>query len=107
MRRREKLRQRVRRFKRLKRALGQLHSPNLEKALLFWDERLLGGTSTAVARSNRRYRQAQQSIDRVRTKRPREPRIARDRNRQQRAGKRARTLKTLHRARSDPESSHC
>jgi hypothetical protein len=103
----EKLRQRVRRFKRLARALAKLNSPNLEKALLFLDDRLLGSTSNAVERSNRRYRKAQQSIYRVRTKRHREQRIALDMNRELRAAQRARTLKTLHHARSDPESGHC
>ena len=107
LRRLEKLRQRVRRFKRLKRALGKLNSANLEKALLFLDERLLGSTSNAVERSNRCYRKAQKSIYRVRTGRHREQRIALDMNRELRAVKRARTLKTLHRARSDPDSAHC
>lgn len=103
----EKLRQRVRRFKRLGRALGKLNSPNLEKALLFLDDELLGSTSNAVERSNRRYRKAQRSIYRVRTKPHREQRIALDMSREQRAGQRARTLKTLHHARSDPDSGHC
>jgi len=103
----EKLRQRVRRFKRLKRALRKLTSPNLEKALLSLDERLLGSTSNAVERSNRRYRKAQKSIYRVRTRRHREQRIALDMNRELRGAKRARALKTLHRARSDPDSGHC
>src|SRR5208337_956979 len=102
-----KLRQRVRRFKRLGRALAKLNSGLLEKALLFLDDKLLGSTSNAVERSNRRYRKAQKSIYGVRSKRHREQRIALDMNREQRAGKRARTLKTLHRARSDPESGHC
>ena len=43
----EKLRQRVRRFKRLGRALDTFSSPNLEKALLFLDDKLLGATSNA------------------------------------------------------------
>ncbi len=107
LRRLEKLRTRVGRFKRLARSLAKLNSPNLEKALLFLDDKLLGSTSNAVERSNRRYRKAQKSIYRVRTKRHREQRVALDMNREQRAGKRARTLKTLHRARSDPESGHC
>jgi hypothetical protein len=107
LRRLEELRKRLRRFKRLARALGKLNSPNLEKALLFLDDKLLGSTSNAVERSNRRYRKAQKSIYRVRTKRHREQRIALDMNREQRAAKRAQTLKTLHRARSDPESGHC
>jgi Transposase len=103
----EKLRRRVRRFKRLARALGKLNSPNLEKALLFLDDKLLGSTSNAVERTNRRFRKAQKSIYCVRTKRHLEQRIALDMNRELRAGKRARTLKTLHGARSDPESGHC
>jgi hypothetical protein len=107
LRRLEKLRQRLRRFKRLARALAPLNSPNLDKALLFLDDKLLGATSNAVERSNRRFRKAQQSIYSVRTKRSLEQRLALDMNREQRAAKRARTLKTLHHARSDPESGHC
>jgi hypothetical protein len=103
----EKLRQRVRRFKRLARALGKLDSPNLEKALLFLDDKLLGATSNAVERSNRRFRKAQKSIYSARTKAHIEQRIALDMNRELRAGKRARTLNTLHSTRSDPESGHC
>jgi transposase len=107
LRRLEKLRQRLRRFKRLERTLGKLNSPTLEKALTFLDDKLLGSTSNAVERSNRRYRKAQKTIYGVRTKRHREQRIALDMNRELRAGKRARTVKTLHRARSDPDSGHC
>jgi hypothetical protein len=51
LRRLEKPRKRVRWFKRL--ALAKLNSPNLEKALLFLDDKLLGSTSNAVERSNR------------------------------------------------------
>jgi hypothetical protein len=102
-----KLRQRVRRFKRLGRALTVLNSPNLEKALVFLDDKLLGATSNAVERANRRFRKAQQSIYSVRTKPHLQQRLALDMNRELRAAKRARTLKTLHRARSDPKSGHC
>ena len=49
-----RLRQHVRRFKWLNRALNQLSSPNLEKALTFLDDKLLPATSNAVERSNRR-----------------------------------------------------
>jgi hypothetical protein len=98
----EKLRRRVRRFKSLGKALGKLNSPTLEKALLFLDDKLLGSTSNAVERSNRRYRKAQKSIYGVRTRRHREQRIALDMNREQRASKRTQTRKTLHRARADP-----
>lgn len=103
----EKLRKRVRRFKRLGRALSKLNSPNLEKALVYLDDKLLGSTSNAVERSNRRVRKAQRSVYSVRTKAHLQQRIALDMNRELRAAKRARTLKTLHRARSDPESGHC
>jgi hypothetical protein len=107
VRRLQRLRQHVRRFKRLARALGKLNSPTLEKALLFLDDKLLGATSNAVERANRRFRKAQKSIYGVRTKRHLEERLALDMNRELRAGKRARTLKTLHHTRSDPESGHC
>src|SRR5205807_2864173 len=106
LRRLEKLRQRVRRFKRLARALAKLHSPTLEKALLFLDDKLLGATSNAVERANRRFRKAQKSIYGVRTKQHLEERLALDMNRELRAAQRARTLKTLHHTRSDPESGH-
>ena len=101
-----KLRQRVRRFKRLGRALAMLNSPMLEKALLFLDDKLLGATSNAVERGNRRFRKAQKSIYSVRSQRHVEQRLALDMNRELRAAQRARTLKTLHRPSSDPESGH-
>jgi Transposase len=102
-----KLRQRVRRFQGLARALAKLNNPALEQALLFLDDKLLPSTSNAVERSNRRFRKAQKSIYSVRSQRHVEQRLALDMNRELRAGKRAQTLKTLHRARSDPESGHC
>jgi len=102
----EKLRKRVRRFKRLAGALGKLNSPNLEKGLLFLDDKLLGATSNAVERCNRRFRKAQKSVYSVRTKAHIAQRLALDMNRELRAGKRARTLKTLHAARSDPDLGH-
>ena len=107
LRRLAKLRQRVRRCQRLGRTLAKLQSPNLEKALLFLDDQLLGATSNAVERANRRFRKGQRRIYSVRTKRHLEQRLALDRNRELRAAKRSQTLKTLHRARSDPESGHC
>jgi hypothetical protein len=103
----EKLRRRVKRFKRLGRALAKLNSPTLEKALVFLDDKLLGATSNAVERANRRFRKAQQSIYSVRTKQHLQQRLALDMNRELRAGKRAQTMKTLHHARSDPDSGHC
>jgi hypothetical protein len=101
-----RLRRRVRRFKQLGKSLDKLKSPNLDKALVFLDDKLLGATSNAVERANRRFRKAQQSIYSARTKRHVEQRLALDMNREQRAGGRARSLKTLHQARSVPQSGH-
>jgi hypothetical protein len=101
-----KLRRRVRRFKTLREALKKLFSPNLEKALEFLDDKLLGSTSNAVERSNRRFRKAQNSIYSVRTKEHLEQRLALDMHREQRAPKRQQTVKTLHGARSRPDSLH-
>jgi len=95
-----KLRARVGRFKTLRRRLSKLFAPGLEKALLFLDDKLLGATSNAVERSNRRFRKAQQSIYSVRTKRHIEQRLALDMFREQRAPKRTQTLDNLHQARS-------
>ncbi len=74
----EKLRRRVRRFKKLGKSLDKLKSPNLEKALVFLDDKLLGSTSNAVERGNRRFRKAQKSIYSVRTKQHLEQRLALD-----------------------------
>jgi transposase len=95
-----KLRTRVTRFKGLRRGLSKLFVPRLEKALVFLDDKLLGATSNAVERSNRRFRKAQQSIYSVRTQRHIEQRLALDMVREQHATKRAQTLQCLHRARS-------
>jgi len=100
------LRRRVRRFKTLGQALNKLASPNLEKALEFLDDKLLGSTSNAVERGNRRFRKAQNSIYSVRTKEHLEQRLALDMHREQRAPKRRQTMKTLHDARSKPDSLH-
>jgi hypothetical protein len=101
-----KLRRRVRRFKTLGQALNKLSSPNLEKALEFLDDKQLGSTSNAVERGNRRFRKAQNSIYSVRTKEHLEQRLALDMHREQQAPKRRQTMKTLHDARSKPDSLH-
>ena len=101
-----KLRRRLRRLKALGQALNKLNSPNLEKALEFLDDKLLGSTSNAVERGNRRFRKAQNSIYSVRTKEHLEQRLALDMHREQRGPKRRQTIKTLHGARSQPASSH-
>jgi len=102
----QRLRRRVRRFKKLGQALNKLKGPNLEKALEFLDDKLLGATSNAVERANRRFRKAQKSIYCVRTKEHLEQRLALDMYREQRADKRARSLKTLHDARSRGVAGH-
>jgi hypothetical protein len=99
-----KLRTRVRRFKRLGRALDKLKSPTLDKALLFLDDELLGSTSNAVERGNRRFRKAQRSVYSVRTAQQIRRRLALDLYREQRAARRARTVKSLHCARSRHDS---
>src|SRR5258705_12351927 len=99
-------RRRVGGFKELGKALNQLNSPTLEKALEFRDDKLVGSTSNAVERSNRRFRKAQNSIYSVRTKEHLEERLALDMHREQRAPERRQTMKTLHDARSKTDSLH-
>lgn len=104
LRRLAKLRARVRRFKRLGRALAKLQSPTLEKALLFLDDELLGATSNAVERGNRRFRKAQRSIYSVRTAQQIRRRLALDLHREQRGARRAQTLKFLQQSRAARDS---
>ena len=85
------LRARLRRFGRLRTVLKKLLSPGLEKALVFLDERLMGATSNAVERGNRRYRKMQKTVYRVRTQRAIEGRLALDLLRESQAQGRAGT----------------
>jgi hypothetical protein len=102
----QRLRRHVRRFTKLGKSLDKLKSPTLEKALVFLDDKLLGATSNAVERANRRFRKAQNSIYSVRTKEHLEQRLALDMHREQRTPKRRQTVKTLHGARSQPDPLH-
>jgi len=95
-----RLRARLRRFGRLREALRKLLAPGLEKALVFLDERLLGATSNAVERGNRRYRKMQKTVYRVRTRRAIEGRLALDLQRERQGDGRAETTQTLHEARA-------
>jgi hypothetical protein len=95
-----KLRVRLRRFKGLKKALKKLFAPGLEKALVFLDEKLLGATSNAVERGNRRYRKMQKTVYRVRTHQAIEARLALDLLRERQAQGRAETTESLHKARA-------
>ena len=94
------LRQRVRRFKSLGRILDKLKSPNLEKALVFLDDKLLPATSNAVERGNRRHRKMQKTVYRVRTQNSIQRRMALDLQRDQQANGRITTTACLHRSRN-------
>jgi transposase-like protein len=94
------LRARLRRFGWLRAVLKKLLAPGLEKALVFLDERLLGTTSNAVERGNRRYRKMQKTVYRVRTRRAIEGRLALDLQRERQGDGRSETTHTLHRARA-------
>jgi Transposase len=97
-----RLRRRVRRYRSLGKSLDKLHSPNLEKALTFLNDKLLPATSNAVERGNRRHRKMQKTVYRVRTKTALTGRMALDLCRDQRAQARAATTATLHAARQTP-----
>jgi hypothetical protein len=94
-----RLRSRVRRFKKLKPIFQKLESPNLEKALTYLDDSLLGSTSNAVERGNRRHRKMQKTVYRVRTQATIRGRIALDMFREIQGPSRAETMNTLHHAR--------
>ena len=95
-----RLRQRVRRFKKVGAILSKLQSPNLEKALTFLDDTLLPSTSNAVERGNRRYRKMQKTVYRVRTQDHISERLALDMVRDSQKPGRSGTLGTLHKERA-------
>ncbi len=97
-----RLRQRVQRFTQVSQILKGLFSVNLEKALTFLDDRLLGATSNAVERGNRRYRKMQKTVYRVRTYLQIVARLALDLFREAAMSPRAATLNLLHSARTGP-----
>ncbi|MBV8231394.1 MAG: hypothetical protein JO329_15545, partial [Planctomycetaceae bacterium] len=74
-------------------------SPDLEKALTFLDDRLLGSTSNAVERGNRRHRKMQKTVYRVRTRATISGRIALDMFREAQGPSREQTMKALHHTR--------
>jgi hypothetical protein len=94
------LRARLRRFSRLREVLKKVRSPGLEKALVFLDERLMGATSNAVERGNRRYRKMQKTVYRVRTRRAIEGRLALDLQRERQGDGPLETTQTLLEARA-------
>lgn len=94
------LRKRVQRFSKLSQILKGLFCSNVEKALTFLDNRLLGATSNAVERGNRRYRKMQKTIYRVRTYAQIVARMALDLFREAMLVPRSSTLYFLHTARA-------
>jgi hypothetical protein len=94
-----RLRQRLRRYCSLGRSLDKLKSPNLEKALVFLDDKLLPATSNAVERGNRRHRKMQKTVYRVRRQQWLKGRLALDLQRDQHAAGRQATSSCLHKAR--------
>jgi len=99
------LRQRVQRFTQVNQILKGLFSANVEKALTFLDDRLLGATSNAVERGNRRYRKMQKTVYRVRTQEHIVNRLALDLFREAAGQARASTLNLLHAGRASSERS--
>jgi hypothetical protein len=97
-----RLRQRVHRFTQLSQILKGLFSVNVEKALTFLDDRLLGATSNAVERGNRRYRKMQKTVYRVRTYLQIVARMALDLFREAAMQPRTATLNLLHSVRTGP-----
>ena len=95
----KKRRHGVKRFTWIGDTLQKVFAPNLEKALIFLDDKLLPATSNAVERGNRRHRKRQKSVYRVRTQSCFEGRIALDMIRESRAEGREQTTQALHRAR--------
>jgi hypothetical protein len=93
------LRARVGRLRGFGPIFQKLQSPNLEKALTYLDDSLLGSTSNAVERSNRRHRKMQKTVYRVRTQATISGRIALDMFRDAQGPSREQTMKTLHHAR--------
>ncbi len=96
------LRERVQRFASLRQVLKGLFSANLEKALTFLDDRLLGATSNAVERANRRYRTIQNRVYRVRSYAHIVERFALDLFREMAMPARTTTLERLHAQRAGP-----
>jgi hypothetical protein len=94
-----RLRRRLRRYRSLGRSLDKLKSPNLEKALVFLDDKLMPATSNAVERGNRRHRKMQKGVYRVRRQRWLKGRMALDLQRDQRTTGRRATSACLHKSR--------
>jgi hypothetical protein len=93
-------RQQVKRYPSFAPSLDTWHSPTLEKALTFRDDKLLPSTSNAVERGNRRHRKRQKTVYRVRTQASLKSRLALDLQRDQQAAGRLPILACLHQTRA-------
>lgn len=95
----QKLRERLRRFKRLSQVLLKLKSPTVDRSLHFLDDKLLPSTSNAVERGNRRFRKMQKTVYRVRTLCHIRNRVSLDMFRDSHLPPRRQTIRSLHVAR--------
>jgi hypothetical protein len=95
----EKLRKRLRRFKWLSDVLKKLESATVDRSLEFLDDKKLPSTSNAVERGNRRFRKMQKTVYRVRTIDRIRERIALDMVRDTRLSARRKTMHALQHAR--------
>jgi hypothetical protein len=91
-----RLRDQVGRCKGLGPIFKKLQSSDLERALTFLDDRLLGSTSNAVERGNRRHRKMQKMVYRVRPRATISGRIALDMFRDAQGPSRGQTMRALH-----------
>ena len=95
-----KLRERLKRFKRLSAVLKKMESPLVERSLVFLEDKRLPSTSNAVERGNRRFRKMQKTVYRVRTCENIKQRISLDMFRDLHLPLRSQTIQTLHHARA-------
>jgi len=96
----QKLRERLKRFKGLSEVLKKIESPTLDRSLEFLDDKKLPSTSNAVERGNRRFRKMQKTVYRVRTHHNITNRVALDMFRDSHLPLRCQTIQTLHQARA-------
>ena len=95
-----RLREQLKRSKRLSQVLKKIESPTLARSLVFLDDKKLPSTSNAVERGNRRFRKMQKTVYRVRTHRNITNRIALDMFRDTHLPPRCQTIQTLHQTRA-------
>lgn len=102
----DKLRNRIRRFKKLEKTLKMLFNPHLEKALTFLDDSLLPSTANAVERGCRRHRKMQKTVYRLRKRHTLKHRLALDHIRDRLIIENASTLAALHESRLHRKTSN-